>query len=201
VSRGDTEETPQLWIDAEDARLDAQLADIVVSILVAAEVRHRAAEVEGHAHRIKWRAQIAADLVRRQADAVRRRDEREIMKARARRKRLFGQARDWRKARNIRGFVAEVLAGVSDLDDDDALAEWRDWALAEADALDPVTDGGLAPWQPEDEDHIERPCGCGFRCERACACGAEMACECDCPDEPNRDDEDWLRFPNPDAAS
>lgn len=202
IVRGpDIEETPQLWIDADDALVDAQLADIVVSILVAAEIGHRAAEVEGHARRIKWRAQIAADLVRRQADAVRRRDEREIMKARARRKRLFGQARNWRKARNIRGFVADVLAEARGLDDDGALAEWRDWALAEADALDPVTDGGLAPWRPEDEDHIERPCGCGFRCERWCACGAEMACECDCADEPNGDDEHWLRFPDPDAAS
>ena len=200
VGGSDAEQTPNAWIDRDDAPLEVQLADVVVSMLVAAEVRHRAAEVAGHAHRIAWRAQIAADLVERQADAVRRRDEREVMKAKARRKRLLGQARDWRKARNIRGFVAEVLAQVGGkLDDDSPLAEWRAWALAEADALDPVAGEALEPWRAEDEDDIERPCGCGFRCERPCACGAQMACECECADEPNQDNEFWLHFPASDG--
>jgi hypothetical protein len=198
VGGSDADEAPNAWIDRDDAPLEAQLADVVVSMLVAAEVRHRAAEVAGHAHRIAWRAQIAADLVERQADAVRRRDEREIMKAKARRKRLLGQARDWRKARNIRGFVAEVFAQIGgEPDDGGVLAEWRAWALAEADALDPVAGDALEPWRSEDEDAIERPCGCGFRCERWCGCGMSMMCECDCPGERDQDDGGWLRFPAP----
>jgi hypothetical protein len=200
VGGSEADEGPNAWIDRHDAPLEAQLADVVVSMLVVAEVRHRAAEVAGHAHRIAWRARIAADLVERQADAKRRRDEREIMKAKARRKRLFRQARDWRKAQNIRGFVAEVLAEIGEKPHDDSpLAEWRAWALGEADVLDPVAGDALEPWRPEDDDDIERPCGCGFRCERACACGAQMACECDCADEPNQDNEFWLRFPATDG--
>ncbi|WP_372784785.1 hypothetical protein [Phenylobacterium sp.] len=200
VGGSDTDEGTNAWIDRDDAPLEAQLADVVVSMLVVAEVRHRAAEVAGHAHRIAWRAQIAADLVKRQADAERRRDEREIMKVKARRKRLFGQARDWRKARNIRGFVAEVLTEVGGKPDDaGVLAEWSAWALAEADALDPVAGDALEPWRPQDEDDIERPCGCGFRCERPCACGAQRACVCDCADEPNQDNEFWLRLPDSDG--
>lgn len=196
----ETAGTPDTWMDGDDAPLEAQLADIVVSILVAAEVRHRAAQVAGHARRIEWRAQIAADLVRRQADAVRRRDEREVMKAKARRERLLSQARDWRKARDIRGFVSDVLTEVGeDPDDDDALAEWRAWALAEADALNPLTRGDLAPWGQDDDDDFERPCGCGFKCERVCCCGLSMACKCDYPGEQDQDDDHWLRFPGLDG--
>jgi hypothetical protein len=193
---GSDDETPHLWADGDDGPLEGQLSDIVASILVVAEIRHRAAEIAAHARRIEWRAEIAAEMARRQADAVRRRDEREIMKAKARRKRLFGQARDWRKARAIRAFVAEVLAEVgADADPEATLAAWRAWALAEADALDPVTRGGLEPWGQEDKDGIERACGCGFTCERWCGCGLQRLCECACPGEQDLDDDTWLAFP------
>lgn len=195
AGRRGANDVPPGWIDLDEAPLEDRLADIVVDVLVEAEVRHRAAEIEGHARRIEWRAQIAADLRRRQADAVRRRDEREAMKAQARRERLLGQAEDWRTARDIRGFVAEVLAETrGQPGDDEALAEWRAWALGEADALDPAADG-LQPWVADDDDDFERPCGCGFKCERYCGCGQRMVCECDCPGEQDQDTDHWLRFP------
>jgi hypothetical protein len=77
------------------------------------------------------------------------------------------------------------------------LVEWRAWALAEAEALDPATRGGPEPWSPDDDDALKRRCGCGFRCERGCGCGLRMARQCDCPGEQDQDDERWLRFPEP----
>ena len=184
------------WLDREDATLETQLTDIVVSLLVTAEVQYRAAVVAGHARRIARRAEDAAYLARRRADAERRGDEREIMKADARRERLHAQARDWRTARDIRGFVTEVFAKIDGLQDDGGdLSTWRAWALAEADGLDPARNGSLAPWRAEDDGDIERPCGCGFKCERGCGCGLRMACTCDCGGRDEGDDDGWLCFP------
>ena len=52
---------------------------------------------------------------------------------------LLGQARDWRTAADIRGFVAEIMARERQKSDEgSALDTWRVWALAEADAIDPA---------------------------------------------------------------
>lgn len=198
LAEDDVEPASATWTDQDSAPLEVQLTAFATELLVVAETRYRRAEAATHANRIARRVEIAANLAARQADAVRRRDEREALKAEARRQRLLGLAQDWRGARDIRAFVAEVIGELGDAPDPDGtLADWRAWALAEADDLDPALRGDLVRWSADDDDAFERPCGCGARCERDCGCGLRSMCECDCPGEQDRDDEFWLRFPEP----
>jgi len=82
---------------------------------------------------------------RRREEAERKARERRLAEEKARREHLFAQAQAWRTAQDIRGFVAQVLATAPDAQAREDVERWATWALAEADALDPVASGRLAP--------------------------------------------------------
>jgi hypothetical protein len=65
-----------------------------------------------------------------------------LAQEKARREHLFEQAKAWRTARDIRSFVAEVLTSAPE-HGEASMRAWADWALAEADALDPTRAGRL----------------------------------------------------------
>lgn len=86
------------------------------------------------------RRQRALDAERAEAaarDQRRRKAYREA--AEAQRERLFAQAERHRRAEAVRTYIA--AADASDLAAGDDYAAWRAWALAEADATDPLLDG------------------------------------------------------------
>lgn len=161
-----------VWTDGADGKLEERLTEIVVSFIVAGEAQYRARQADHHAWLVKRRADNEAELERRRIEAERKRREQEERDAQARRDHLFGQARDWRTAQDIRGFVTGVLAEAGDAAATRQLTSWRIWALAEADAIDPVK-RGLEVLQPGSEADA---CPCTERCD----CGLECACECDC---------------------
>ncbi|MDO8912188.1 MAG: hypothetical protein Q7V13_10075 [Phenylobacterium sp.] len=137
-----TEDIPKrVWIDGEDGKLEDQLTDIVIAFGVAAEAHYRQGRFAHHGYLLKRRADNEAELIKRRAEAERLARERRLKAEKERRDRLFGQAADWRTARDIRGFVKEVLAG--DADRHGELQSWAEWARSEADALDPVINGSL----------------------------------------------------------
>lgn len=101
---------------------------------------------------VTLKAWLAYEIEReqeRQADR-RRREEAEALRARRaaytraqeeRREKLLGEAKRWRRAAEIRAMVAAAEAGPQA--SSEGFSAWRDWALAEAKALDPVASGGL----------------------------------------------------------
>lgn len=137
-----TENIPRrIWADGEDGKLEDQLTDIVIAFGVAAEAHYRQGRIAHHAYLLKRRAENEAEVVRRHAEAERLARERRLRAEKERRDRLFGQARDWRAAQDIRGFVNDVLV---DKPDRTEILNWAAWARAEADALDPVLNGALS---------------------------------------------------------
>ena len=131
--------TPEDFRDAT-APLEDQLAQAITGF--------EAAVVELQA----WRAEREAAAERaRQAEARRlRREERQRLEA-ARRERLLATAAAWRQAQDIRAFVAaaERLPAAGR----EGFAAWRDWALSQAEALDPLVgdDLNLSVLPPFDE--------------------------------------------------
>lgn len=162
-----------LWTDGADGKIEERLTHIVVSFLVAGEAQYRARQADHHAWLVKRRADNEAELERRRVEAERKRREQEEREARERREHLFAQASDWRTAQDIRGFVAGVLAVAGTENADSRISAWRRWALAEADAIDPVK-RGLEALHQIAEPHCP--------CDELCHCGIECACECDCGD-------------------
>ena len=128
-----------------DLNLDAQVPEIGLAILLAAEASCRHQVQALYQRRIEDRLK-AEDRVRQQRDSVKRLRERQRREqAERRRDRLFDQADEWRTARDIRGLVAEVMSGSYGKRKTRHLQAWADWALSEADAIDPVKQGGLVP--------------------------------------------------------
>jgi hypothetical protein len=102
---------------------------------------------------IKRKAEIVEEERRKEAE--RRRLERERLERleKARIGRLLSQAKALREAQEIRAYVAAVRARQSTLDDplgEAKFEDWADWALSQADRLDPVLSGSFRTVQVDD---------------------------------------------------
>jgi hypothetical protein len=143
-----------VWQD-DEVKLESQLTEIVCAIVVAAEAQHRADRLRHHAYLLQRRIENEAEVERRRLEAETKARERRQAEEKARRDLLFGQAHAWRTANDIRGFVADVLTCPSHEQFHD-LQAWAKWALAEADAIDPVRGGSLVAVHAPDDDPSRR---------------------------------------------
>lgn len=140
------------WQDTDERRLEAVIPEAVVSILVLGEVHYRANAISHHEWLVKQKCareeaiRAARELAERQAL------EAQLKREQARRQRLFVQARNWKQAADVRAFVTAVRAHYEAQRHAADLDAWAAWALAEADALDPLSaplSDLLAPLEPD----------------------------------------------------
>ncbi len=115
---------------------------------------HRDSVLRDH----RWRIQRREDLIerRRKEREEAERLERELIAELERRRveRLLGEAEALRRAEETRQYVArarEANAALPDPMPPKELAAWADWAMAQADRIDPVR-GGAFRRPREDED-------------------------------------------------
>lgn len=127
------------WSDSAEQKLENQLAGIATEIVLYAEVLYRA----GAVHQYEWCVKQKADLEerRRRAEVASEKAEIERIKRleQAKIDRLLLDATAFRQAATIREYAqrigsAETLR--SDVSESD-LARWTQWALAQADRIDP----------------------------------------------------------------
>jgi hypothetical protein len=120
-------------------KLDGQLTEVVVMVLVAAEVLRREAAVAAHKAELARQAEEAEDERRRRAQAERARVER-----------LVEEAEGHRRAEDVRAFVAAARAArvVPPTGQGHSLGEWAAWALAAADRIDPLVQHRSGPESP-----------------------------------------------------
>ncbi len=142
----------RVWEDGEE-RLESQLREIAVAVVVKGEEQHRDGVLRAH----RWRIERRTDLIekRRKAKEEAERLERERLAELERRRveRLLSEADALRKAEEIRRYVArarEANAALADPMSPDELETWSAWALAQADRIDPVRSGAFR--RPLDEE-------------------------------------------------
>lgn len=137
--RVEMESGERTWedLDVGDGRA---IREIAVAIVLRGEEDLRAAAVSSHARRVARRAQLIEQRLKAQEEAKRRESERHAELERKRVERLLGEAEALRHARAIRTYVEEVRAAAPSIPPD-ALDAWTEWALAEADRIDPVRSG------------------------------------------------------------
>lgn len=144
---GSTRDQPKaskFWEDGDDTRLEDQLADVLVEILLNAETSYRDNIVRHREWVIERKA--AAEL-----ELKRRRDEAELQarllrekQARERIGRLLTQARALSRANQIRSYVESARYRVSEMPiTSNDFDEWATWAQSEADRIDPIMNGTL----------------------------------------------------------
>lgn len=128
------------WSDGDAAKLEDQLTDIVLSMIVAGEAEFRSSCFSWHDYLLKRRRENQIEAARLKAEAEEREQKRIVREAQARRERLFAQGSACRSARDIRDMVAALEVSRHG----QAFEEWKKWALLEADLLDPVRNGELS---------------------------------------------------------
>jgi hypothetical protein len=151
------EDVPLAWEDRDDAPLEQQLGDIVVGILVAGEMEYRAALKWRHDWRLKLKTDAMERLRARAEEAARQERERQRQLEQARIRHLLGLAGARRQAAEIRELVAAVserAAALADAEERAALAVWTDWAMAQADRLDPLSGDAVRAVLTFSEDSV-----------------------------------------------
>lgn len=141
----DRADNSQSWEDGEKGRLEEQLSEILVNMMVTAETSYR----NGLAMQREWiierKAEAAAELVRRKQEAERKARELAEELARERIARLLAQAKALTRADQIRTYVDAVRLRIAeDAITRDDFEAWAAWARQEADRIDPVKNGTIA---------------------------------------------------------
>lgn len=132
------------WEDGDTSKLEDQLTQVLIGIIVAAETFHRENAVHHHEWLIKRRAEMVEELRRKKEEEIRKARELKEKLERERIERLLAQADAMHKATVIRTYVDAVLARSSDvLGKPEALQRWATWARAQADRIDPVLNGAV----------------------------------------------------------
>jgi hypothetical protein len=138
----------RVWIDTEEDRLEAHLDEVVVHLIVSAEMNYRASAVGTFQRAMKRREEAAVELEKARLEAQRK--AREVRRAAEARRRevLIGMAADLRAAEDIRALVRHVADTHQEAVREPALL-WGRWALEVAERLDPTSrlrfsEGGIA---------------------------------------------------------
>lgn len=132
---------PTCWTDRNESRLEDQLTDVAIGLLVAGEWAYRSACIRHRGWLIERKKDVEERLRREQEERDRIERARQLKAERDRRNKLFSEAAAWRKASEIRNFVSAVASTQQAAGADQRqteFAEWLNWALAEADRIDPL---------------------------------------------------------------
>jgi hypothetical protein len=141
VQAYDHEQERAGWQDAEADRLESVIQEIAVEVVTSAEINYRESCIRGFEWRVKRKAQLEEDRRNRQLQIEREEQERQRQIEQARIDRLLRDAESLRQATNIRAYVDAVQAIVANETRSisvEKTQQWSEWALAQADRIDPV---------------------------------------------------------------
>jgi hypothetical protein len=132
------------WEDREGDRLENQLREIVIDLIVAGEQQHRNGVI-GHREWFIERKSAAEEKERqRKIEEERKRKEHQAKVEKLRVDHLLAQAELMRQAAQIRLYVAAIQNADKTAPEPmsaDELESWSRWALAQADRIDPIISG------------------------------------------------------------
>ncbi len=115
----------------------ATIRDAAIALVLRGEEAHRDGAISKHAWWLGQRASVIARRQKEAEEAARRERERVAELERKRVERLLADAEALRNARAIRAYVQEVRATAPPMLPAE-LDAWADWALVQADRIDPV---------------------------------------------------------------
>lgn len=136
----ETQEICTAWQDRDDLNLEAQIQNMAVGIVVYAEHQHRASAIYHYNWLVEQKAKKEEEARARAAEAARLAEERRLALEKQRVGQLLAEATALRQAAEIRTYVATMRsAGSSQAQANrQRLDAWAEWALAQADKLDPL---------------------------------------------------------------
>ncbi|MBB5337829.1 hypothetical protein [Tunturiibacter gelidoferens] len=153
-----TETALKTWQDSDGVKLETQMTEIAAEIVLTAEIRYR----ERANHQYQWRVERKAKLEdeerQRMLETERAEKERQKRIEQARIDRLLRDAAAFQRAGEIRRYVEAIRVAQSrnGTISSDEFGRWSQWALTQADRIDPIT-GGAFLTAMQDEDNPLSP--------------------------------------------
>jgi len=131
------------WTDTDEQQLEGQLSSIATEIIVAGEMQYREHQEWTYREKIRRREEMRQAEIRRKLEAEKAERERLIKLEADRLKRLTDSAENYHLAQKIRTFVSTVVDMPAECVDQVRIARWKQWALIQADRLDPIVTGQI----------------------------------------------------------
>lgn len=132
------------WQDDENGKIEKFYRDIVIEIIVKGEKYYRDSQIQHH----KWLVERKADLEEKERKRLIEEERRRIERKRKYEQdcidQLLDQANSFRQANEIRAYVEMVKQAYDMVENPmsrQEFGEWVQWALAQADRIDPVKSG------------------------------------------------------------
>jgi hypothetical protein len=128
------------WQDDEQGKLETRVTEIAVQIILTAELQYREGTVRSYEWRVQRKAELEEEERERKRQAERAERERQKRLEQARIDRLLKSAAAFQQAGAIRKYVEAIRATQmgSAACSTEELERWSQWALAEAERIDPV---------------------------------------------------------------
>lgn len=127
------------WEDTEGKPIQQLLTEIVLEIILEAEIRHREIECAHYNRLVEQKEKEEEDERKRQLEVDRLAMELKEKKEQACIDNLLDSANALQNAETIRAFVASIKARSQDIPvSKEEIEKWAEWALAQADRIDPI---------------------------------------------------------------
>ena len=138
-----SEEVLATWQDDDAQKLEAHMTDIAIHMILTAEIKYRENVLHGYQWRIKRKAELEEEQRKRKLEAERAEKERQKRLEQARVNRLLRDSSAFQQAGEIRKYVEAIRLALSrdESSSTEELEGWSQWALAQADRIDPVIGG------------------------------------------------------------
>lgn len=128
------------WQDDEQGKVETRVTEIAIQIILTAELQYREGVMRSYEWRVQRKAELEEEERERKRQAERGERERQKRLEQARIDRLVKGAAAFQQAGAIRKYVEAIRASQADNSgcSTEELERWSQWALAEADRIDPV---------------------------------------------------------------
>ena len=154
IHEGPNTETALTWHDQDGGKLETQMPDVANEIVLTAEIRYRERALSQYRWRVERKAELEEEERQRKLAAERAEKERQKRMEQARIDRLLRDAVAFQQAGEIRKYVEAIRLAQSrnGMYSSEEFKRWSQWALVQADRIDPVTGGAfLSAMQDQDE--------------------------------------------------
>jgi hypothetical protein len=133
------------WQDSDGVKLETQMTEVAVEIVLTAEIRYRERSIHQHQWRVERKAELEEEERQRKLEAERAEKELQKRLEQARIDHLLRDAATFQQAGEIRKYVNAIRLAQSrnGMSSSEKFERWCQWALAQADRIDPVTDGAF----------------------------------------------------------
>jgi len=134
-----SEEVLATWQDDDVQKIETRMTDIAVQLILTAEIQYREHALHHHQWLIKRKAELEEEERKRKLEAERAERERQKRIEQGRINRLLRDAAAFQQAGEIRRYVEAIRqARALDGSSIEEVEQWSQWALAQADRIDPA---------------------------------------------------------------